>query len=42
MPIEAPYYLIQIIMTVLAWLVIVYFINLGLKQIDDAKKLDKE
>lgn len=40
MPIEAPYYLVQIAMTVIAWLVIVYFINLGLKQIDDAKKLE--
>ena len=40
MPIEAPYYLVQITMTVLAWLVIVYFINLGLKQIDEAKKLE--
>lgn len=42
MPIQAPYYLIQIAMTVLAWLVIIYFINLGLKQIDDAKKLEIE
>ena len=40
MPIETPYYLVQIAMTVIAWLVIVYFINLGLKQIDDAKKLE--
>lgn len=40
MPIESPYYLVQIAMTVLAWLVIIYFINLGLKQIDDAKKLE--
>ena len=40
MPINAPYYLVQIAMTVLAWLVIIYFINLGLKQIDDAKKLE--
>ena len=40
MPIEAPYYLVQLTMTVLAWLVIVYFINLGLKQIDDAKILE--
>ena len=40
MPIQAPYYLIQIAMTVLAWLVIIYFINLGLKQIDDAKRLE--
>lgn len=39
MPIEAPYYLLPIGLTVAAWLVIIYFINLGLKQIDDAKKL---
>lgn len=39
MPIEAPYYLVPIGLTVAAWLVIIYFINLGLKQIDDAKKL---
>lgn len=39
MPIEAPYYLVPIGLTVVAWLVIIYFINLGLKQIDDAKKL---
>ena len=38
MPIEAPYYLVPIGLTVAAWLVIIYFINLGLKQIDDAKK----
>ena len=42
MPIQAPYYLVQIAMTILAWLVIIYFINLGLKQIDDAKKLEIE
>lgn len=39
MPIEAPYYLVPIGLTIAAWLVIIYFINLGLKQIDDAKKL---
>ena len=39
MPIEVPYYLFPIGLTVAAWLVIIYFINLGLKQIDDAKKL---
>lgn len=39
MPIELPYYSVQIAMTVIAWLVIVYFINLGLKQIDDAKQV---
>ena len=27
-------------MTVLAWIVIIYFINLGLKQVDEAKKLE--
>lgn len=32
MPIEAPCYLVQIAMTVLDWFVIIYFINLGLKQ----------
>lgn len=41
MPINSPYYLVQITMTILAWLVIIYFINLGLKQVDDAKKLEK-
>ena len=40
MPINTPYYLLQIVLTVVAWLVIVYFINLGLKQVDDAKKLE--
>ena len=39
MPIQTPYYLLQIVLTVLAWVVIIYFINLGLKQIDEAKKL---
>ncbi len=39
MPINLPFYGVPIIMTVLAWLVIVYFINLGLKQVDEAKKL---
>lgn len=42
MPIQAPYYLVQIAMTILAWLVIIYFINLGLTQIDDAKKLESK
>ena len=41
MPIETPYYLLQIALTVTAWLVIIYFINLGLKQIDDAKAMKK-
>ena len=40
MPINALYYLLQIALTVVAWLVIIYFINLGLKQVDDAKKLE--
>lgn len=42
MPINLPYYIVQITLTIIAWLVIIYFINLGLKQIDDAKNLDKE
>ena len=41
MPIQTPYYLLQIALTVAAWLVIIYFINLGLKQVDDAKALAK-
>ena len=40
MPINTPYYLLQIVLTVIAWLVIIYFINLGLKQVDDAKELE--
>ena len=39
MPISLPYCGIPIILTILAWLVIIYYINLGLKQVDDAKKL---
>lgn len=42
MPIDLPYYSLQILMTILAWIVIVYFINLGLKQIDDAKELERQ
>ena len=42
MPINAPYAIVQITVSILAWLVIIYFINLGLKQVDDAKKLDKQ
>ena len=42
MPINLPYYLLQITLTILAWLVIIYFINLGLKQVDDAKKLESK
>ena len=40
MPINTPYHLLQITLTVAAWLVIIYFINLGLKQVDDAKELE--
>ncbi len=39
MPISDPIYLLHIAITVIAWLVIIYFINLGLKQVDDAKEL---
>ena len=42
MPINTPYCLLQIVLTIFAWLVIIYFINLGLKQVDDAKALEKE
>lgn len=42
MPINAPYAIVQITVSILAWLVIIYFINLGLKQVDDAKKLEKQ
>ena len=42
MPINAPYAIVQITVSILAWLVIIYFINLGLKQVDDAKRLDKQ
>ena len=42
MPINTPYYLLQIVLTVAAWIVIIYFINLGLKQIDDAKRLNNK
>lgn len=38
-PISDPIYLLHIAITVIAWLVIIYFINLGLKQVDDAKEL---
>ena len=40
MPLEVPYCGVQIFVSVLAWLVIIYFINLGLQQIDLAKKLE--
>lgn len=39
MPIDIPYYLVPIALIILAWFVVVYLINLGLKQIDDAKKM---
>ena len=42
MPITLPFYGLQIILTILAWLVIIYYINLGLKQIDDAKKFESK
>ena len=42
LPITAPFELFRVGLTVIAWIVIIYFINLGLKQIDDAKKLDKK
>ena len=42
LPIQAPFELFRVGLTVAAWVVIIYFINLGLKQIDDAKKLEKE
>lgn len=38
MPINLPYYLLQISLTIIAWLVIIYFINLGLKQVDEVKE----
>ena len=38
MPIPSPYYIVQIVLTILAWIVIIYFINLGLKQIEEAKE----
>ncbi len=40
MPLNVPYCGVQIAVSIAAWLVIIYFINLGLKQIDDAKKLE--
>ncbi len=42
LPIQAPFELFRVGLTTAAWVVIIYFINLGLKQIDDAKKLEKE
>ena len=41
MPLNIPYCGTQIAVSVIAWLVIIYFINLGLQQIDEAKKLEK-
>ncbi len=40
MPLNIPYAGTQIAVSIIAWLVIIYFINLGLQQIDQAKKLD--
>ena len=42
MPINLPYYILPLTLTILAWAVIIYFINLGLKQVDDAKELEKK
>lgn len=42
MPINLPYYILPLTLTLIAWLVIIYFINLGLKQVDDAKELEKK
>ncbi len=39
MPLNIPYAGTQIAVSIIAWLVIIYFINLGLQQIDQAKKL---
>ena len=41
LPISTPFEIYRIGLTVAAWVVIIYFINLGLKQIDDAKELEK-
>ena len=41
MPLNIPYCGTQIAVSIIAWLVIIYFINLGLQQIDQAKKLEK-
>ena len=41
MPLNIPYCGTQIAVSIIAWLVIIYFINLGLQQIDQAKKLNK-
>lgn len=38
MPLNIPYCGTQIAVSIIAWLVIIYFINLGLQQIDQAKK----
>lgn len=39
MLISSPYYIVQIILTVLAWIVIIYFINMSLKQIEEVKEV---
>lgn len=41
LPISTPFEIYRVGLTVAAWVVIIYFINLGLKQVDDAKKLVK-
>ncbi len=41
-PIITPYYLLQVGLTIAAWIVMIYFINLGLKQIDNVKKMKKK
>ncbi len=41
LPITTPFEIYRIGLTVVAWIVIVYFINLGLKQVDEAKELEK-
>ena len=41
MPINIPYCGTQIAVSIIAWLVIIYFINLGLQQVDETKKLTK-
>ena len=42
LPINTPFQIYRVGLLVAAWVVIIYFINLGLKQIDDAKKLESK
>lgn len=42
LPINTPFQIYRVGLTVAAWVVIIYFINLGLNQIDDAKKLESK